>query len=83
MGPSADDEPSHCPRAARGDTMTLPTFTTLRLTREAPSSAPAASPRVRRRLSSWPRGRPPKIDVGVATPNAGGVRCETGLYLSG
>jgi hypothetical protein len=28
-------------------------------------------------------GERQKIDVGVATPNAGGVHCETGLYLSG
>jgi hypothetical protein len=32
----------------------VPTFTTDPLTGEAPSYSPAASPRVRRRLSSWP-----------------------------
>src|SRR3989475_1284649 len=35
----------------------VPTFTMHRLTGEVTSSAPAASPRVRRRLSSWPLGR--------------------------
>jgi len=74
MAPSADDEPSHHPQGGgSGNTMTLPTFTTLRSTREVPSSAPAASPHLRRRLSVWPRSRPPKTDVGVAAPD--GVAC--------
>jgi len=42
-GPGRRDQPG-----------TLPTFTTLRSTGPVPSFAPAASPRVRRRLSSWP-----------------------------
>jgi len=35
----------------------VPTFTTNRSTREMPSYIPAASPRVRRSLSSWPPHR--------------------------
>ena len=58
-----------CPRpeGGEGDTMTLPTFTITRLTRSVPSCAPTASPRVRRRPSSWPPPRPRNTEYGVAT----------------
>ena len=55
------------PEGGEGDTMTLPTFTTTRLARSVPSCAPTASPRVRRRLSSWPPPRPRNTEYGVAT----------------
>lgn len=40
-----------------GRPWTVPTFTTNRSTGEVPSSTPAASPRLRRRLSAWPPHR--------------------------
>jgi len=45
---------------------TVPTFTADRSTDEAPSYSPAASPRVRRRLSSWPPRQPNQTGFGVA-----------------
>jgi hypothetical protein len=51
----------------------VPTFTTHRLTGEVPSCAPAASPRVRRSLSSWPPGQRSEPASGVALA---GVRCS-------
>ena len=44
----------------------FPRFTMNRSTGLVPSSSPAASPRVRRRLSSWPPRRPRYSDFGVA-----------------
>jgi hypothetical protein len=44
----------------------VPTFAMIRLMGSVPNSAPAASPRVRRRLSPWPPGRGVEPDVGVA-----------------
>jgi hypothetical protein len=69
LASSADDGP--CPPAGglpagRGDAKTLPTFTTIRSTSEPPSSTPAASPRLRRRLSAWPPHRHRKTGFGVA-----------------
>ena len=54
--PSADDAPAlpHAGRVRRGRRRTVPTFTRSRSTGEAPSSTPAASPRLRRRHSPWP-----------------------------
>jgi hypothetical protein len=46
----------------------VPTFTTNRSTREMPSYIPAASPRVRRSLSSWPPRRSEHPGCGVARP---------------
>jgi len=66
--PSADDAPSRPRppgrRAGRGPPA-VPTFTTSRSTGEAASSAPAASPRLRRRHSPWPPGRPCNPGPGV------------------
>ena len=56
---SADGGPSPAIRvggAARGRTGTVPVFTDRRLTKEEPGCTPAASPRLRRRLSPWPPG---------------------------
>ena len=57
--PSADDGPAPdrtgCPVQRRP--RTVPTFTTNRSTGEVSSSTPAASPRLRRRLSAWPPHR--------------------------
>jgi len=36
---------------------TVPVFTVVRSMKEEPDCVPAASPRVRRRLSSWPPGQ--------------------------
>src|SRR2546423_4999414 len=46
----------------------VPTFTTNRSTREVPSYTPTASPRVRRRPSSWPPHRPICSGFGVTRP---------------
>lgn len=59
-----------------GDTRALPTFTTIRSTSEPPSSTPAASPRLRRRPSTWPPHRrvdpvsesPPRIAATCTAP---------------
>ncbi len=45
----------------------FPTFTTIRSMSEPPSSTPAASSRLRRRLSAWPPRQHRKIGFGVAT----------------
>ena len=55
-----------------GETEMVPTFTTIRSTGEVPSFAPATSPRVRRRPSSWPPDRHYQTGGGVALT---GVRC--------
>ena len=59
--PSADDAPTR-PAAPGwhgryGNLTVVPTFTAHRSAGEAPSYAPAISPRLRRRLSPWPPGR--------------------------
>jgi len=59
----------------------VPTFTTNRLTGLVLSSSPAASPRVRRRLSRWPPRRPRKSDFGVAVP-ASGLACAAARPIS-
>jgi hypothetical protein len=61
--------------------MTLPTFTTTRLTRSVPSCAPAASPWVRRRPSPWPPPRPRNAKYGVATERWRAL--QTGPYPPG
>ena len=64
--PSVDDEPSlgRTSRVAVGSVAAVPMFTVDRLTGSAPSCAPAASPRVRRRLSSWPPRQPGRVALG-------------------
>ena len=58
---SATDLPTTAPAAAVGGRPgTVPTFTMHRSIGEAPSSTPAASPRLRRRPSPWPPHRQPK-----------------------
>ena len=67
-GRSADSGPSPDPRAGRattGQTGTVPVFTAIRSTKEEPSSAPAASPRLPRSTSPWPPGRHPHARPGV------------------
>jgi hypothetical protein len=49
--------PSCGKHEGKGDAETVPTFTAFRLTGSVSSSSAAASPRLRRRLSSWPRSR--------------------------
>ena len=49
----------------------VPMFTASRSTGSAPSSSPAASPRLRRRPSPWPPRRPLKAGFGVAVPTVG------------
>jgi hypothetical protein len=62
--------------ASGGQPQVVPAFTTDRSTREVPSYAPAASPRVRRRLSSWPPHRPVHPGFGVTRRTiTAGVRC--------
>ncbi len=58
--PSADDGPAHDPAGCRtgGGIGPLPTFTAIRLSSEPPSCTPAASPCLRRRLSTWPSDQP-------------------------
>jgi hypothetical protein len=57
-------------------------FTAIRSTKEEPSSAPAASPRLRRRPSPWPPGRHPHARLGVPRPRNEGkrVRAAPGPY---
>src|SRR5439155_12765715 len=57
----------------KGDSATVPTFTTNRLTASVPSFSPAASPRLRRSLSPWPPGRP--SPPASESPWGKGVRC--------
>jgi len=74
--PSADDEPSlgRTARLAVGSVATVPMFTVNRLTGWASSCAPAASPRVRRRLSSWPPRQPSRAAFGDDRRVAAGDR---------
>jgi hypothetical protein len=57
--PSVGNEPAHrrtgCPAGGRSGT--VPTFTWNRSMREAPALTPTASPRLRRRPSTWPPHR--------------------------
>jgi hypothetical protein len=65
---SADGGPSptrHAGRVGAGRTRTVPVFTAIRSTKEEPSSAPAASPRLPRSTSPWPPGRHPHAGLGV------------------
>ena len=76
--PSADDELSlgRTTRMAAGSVMAVPMFTVNRLTGSASSCAPTASPRVRRRLSSWPPWRPsPSPTESPAASLTAGARC--------
>jgi hypothetical protein len=57
----------------KGGTRALPTFTTIRSTSEPPSSTPAASPRLRRRPSTWPPHR--RIDPASESPPPIAVAC--------
>ena len=59
--------PPHWLCDGEGDPEVVPTFTMYRSTGLASSSSPAASPRVRRRLSSWPPHRLQYTDFGVAS----------------
>jgi Ketopantoate reductase PanE/ApbA len=59
----------------------LPTFTVSRSSGSAPSFAPAASPRVRRRPSSWPPYRP--LHPARESPTNGGRAPRTGRYPPG
>ncbi len=63
--------PPHWRCGGKGGPGMVPTFTTNRSAGSVSSSSPAASPRVRRRLSSWPPGRPRKSDFGVVVPTSG------------
>jgi hypothetical protein len=60
-----------------GSPRMVPTFIADRSTGAAPSFSPAASPRVRRRPSSWPPRRPRNTDAGVAHPIGAGVHCSS------
>ncbi|MCW3047303.1 MAG: hypothetical protein JWO74_1587 [Solirubrobacterales bacterium] len=53
----------------------VPTFTWNRLTGEAPSFAPAASPRLRRRPSPWPPGRRHQPAREFSAPKGPDARC--------
>ena len=60
-----------------GSPRMVPTFIADRSTGAAPSFPPAASPRVRRRPSSWPPHRPIHSGFRVTHPNLGtDVRCR-------
>jgi hypothetical protein len=58
-----------------GSPRMVPTFIADRSTGAAPSFSPAASPRVRRRPSSWPPRRPRNSGAGVAHPVGADVHC--------
>jgi hypothetical protein len=63
--PATNSRRRACPPPAwtaggEGGPRTVPTFTINRSTGSVPSYSPAASPRVRRRPSPWPPGRPPQ-----------------------
>ena len=66
--PRANSRQRACPPIAGSPGM-VPTFIADRSTGAAPSFSPAASPRVRRRPSSWPPRRPRNTDAGVAHPS--------------
>jgi len=62
-------------RKKRGErSRVVPTFTAVRSTGEAPGSTPAASPRLRRRLSPWPP------DPGFEDPARSSPPVTTGGY---
>jgi hypothetical protein len=56
--PSADDGPAHPPKGGEGDTGRIPRSLPLGRQGRRPAFPLAASPRVRRRPSSWPPSRP-------------------------
>jgi hypothetical protein len=60
-----------------GSRRMVPTFIADRSTGAAPSFPPAASPRVRRRPSSWPPRQPRNTGHGVAHPTGAGVHCSS------
>jgi hypothetical protein len=62
----------------RDEPGTLPTFTVSRSTGEVPNFAPATSPRVRRRLSSWPPYR--RLHPAQKSPALGGRASHPGPY---
>ncbi len=74
--PSADDELSlnRTARLVAGSVVAVPMFTVDRLTGSAPSCAPTASPRVRRRLSSRPPRQTWLLSDGVASRIVAGGR---------
>jgi hypothetical protein len=72
--PGANSRQRACPPMA-GSPRTVPTFIADRSTGAAPSFSPAASPRVRRRPSSWPPRRPRNSGAGVAHPIKAGAHC--------
>jgi hypothetical protein len=74
--PRANSRQRACPPTA-GSPRMVPTFIADRSTGAAPSFSPAASPRVRRRPSSWPPRRPRNSDAGVAHPIRAGVHCSS------
>jgi len=68
--------PPHWPCGREGDLGAVPTFTINRSTGLAPSYSPAASPRVRRRPSSWPPHRRTKpASESLPASSAASVRC--------
>ena len=79
--PGAISRRRACPPPAwlaggEGGSEMVPTFTTDRSTGSVPSFSPAASPRVRRRLSSWPPDRRTLTGFGVRSPGCRArVRC--------
>jgi hypothetical protein len=58
----------------------VPTFAMIRSVGSVPSCAPAASPRVRRRLSPWPLGRGSKPGIGVAHFEVSTRCCPTHVH---
>ncbi len=64
--------PTRWTRTARARSGTVPVFTVLRSTKEEPDYAPAASLRVRRRLSSQPPWRLMPTAAGVPHPTSDG-----------
>lgn len=60
----------------------VPTFTCHRSSREAPSFAPAASPRLRRRHSTWPPHRPLRSGFGVRCDQFRSTLCTAARPIS-
>src|SRR5918998_1009682 len=58
----------------------VPAFTMCRSTREMPSFVPAASPRLRRRLSPWPPHRHNQPASELTSPRGTGHALHTGPY---
>ncbi len=75
--------PSPLDAADRARPGTVPVFTVVRSSEEEPDYAPAASPRVRRRPSSWPPGRLMPTVPGVPRPTSRRVRTAPGPDPSG